>query len=61
MVEYFELEFPNNDLYKGEINTQTSDFCGLAMYLNHKSNVLIMGTVTTGGLFDGYCASYDYA
>lgn len=62
MAEYLELEFENNDLFKGEINTLTGDFFGgPAMYLNNKTKTLIVGSLSKGGLFEGYCAAFDFS
>jgi len=66
-MEYFELEIPqpnyprNLDLYKGEVNTQTGEFTGYALYFNHKAKLLLLGQIKSGGFFEGLGVAYDFS
>ena len=49
MQEYYELELPpNSDIYKGEINTETNELTGFALYFNRKSKLLLCGNTVKG-------------
>ena len=53
---YFELEFLNGDLYKGELSDNSPS--GLCLYHLKKSKTVLIGTISANG-FNGPSVVYD--
>jgi len=58
MTEYFELELDKGDLFKGELDTTSSEFKGLAFFLK-RGKFLMVGVIGSGALFSGYGVYLD--